>query len=381
MMTPFYLYRKTPQQVTCGVCGRTGGDISRTLGVCRECIVSRPESAADAVTRSRHASREAYSTPPVPPRSAGGATCRICANQCRMAPGELGFCGLRENRDGRVHSRAGTARVGLFKAYHDPLPTNCVADWVCPGCGGSGFPRYSHTRGPERGFKNLAVFLAACSFDCLFCQNWTFRDETEALSPLRTSGDLAEMVDSRTSCVCFFGGDPSPQMPFALAASRIALGEAGDRILRVCWETNGSMHPGLLRRAVEMSLETGGCIKFDIKASDENLHRALTGASNRRTLANLALAVELTRGRPDPPPVIASTLMVPGYVGPGEVSAISRYLASLDPDIPYSLLAFHPDYLMEDMGTTTGRWADECVSAARDAGLRRIKLGNVHLLS
>ncbi len=380
-MTAFYRYNKTPERVTCEVCGRTGGDISRALGVCRKCITGRMEEANEAITRFRLGARTAYSTPAVPPRSSGGSTCRICANECRMAPGELGFCGLRENLSGNVHSRAGTSRAGIFRAYHDPLPTNCVADWVCPGCSDSGYPRYSHSRGPERGFANLAVFLGACSFDCLFCQNWSFRDDTEALSPLRTPGDLAEMVDSRTSCVCFFGGDPSPQMPFALAASRMALERVGARILRICWETNGSMHPGLLRRAVGLSLESGGCVKFDIKASDDNLHRALTGVSNRRTLDSIAMAVELTRGRPDPPPVIVSTLMVPGYVGEEEVSAISGYLASLDPDIPYTLLAFHPDYLMDDMGTTTGKWADECVSAARDAGLYRVKLGNLHLLS
>jgi pyruvate-formate lyase-activating enzyme len=43
--------------------------------------------------------------------------------------------------------------------------------------------------------------------------------------------------------------------------------------------------------------------------------------------------------------------------GAREVGSIARFLASLDPDIPYSLLAFHPDYLMDDMGTTTARQA------------------------
>lgn len=175
-------------------------------------------------------------------------TCRICVNRCRMGPGELGFCGLRENRGGKVHSRPGTSRLGVFTAYHDLLPTNCVADWVCPGCSGSGHPAYSVSRGSENGHKNLAVFLAACSFDCLFCQNWSFRENTEMLAPLSTPGELADMVDDRTSCICFFGGDPSPRFPFALAASK---------------------------RALALSLETGGCMKFDIKAWDENLNRAL----------------------------------------------------------------------------------------------------------
>jgi len=58
--------------------------------------------------------------------------------------------------------------------YHDPLPTNCVGDWVCAGGTGAGFPEYAHSPGPEHGYSNLAVFFHACSFNCLYCQNWTF---------------------------------------------------------------------------------------------------------------------------------------------------------------------------------------------------------------
>lgn len=372
---------REPEEATCKVCGRSGGDISRAIGVCRDCIVSDSRESRSAVASFRVKARSELSTPAFPPWTEGGVTCGVCVNRCRMGPGELGFCGLRENVNGRLHSLAGTSREGIFTAYHDTLPTNCVADWVCAGCSGSGYPDYSYCDGAELGNKNLAVFLAACSFDCVFCQNWSFRENTELLAPLREPGELAEMVDDRTSCICYFGGDPAPQAPFALKASRLALRKRKGRMLRICWETNGSENPALLRKMAEMSLDTGGCIKFDLKAHDERLHVALTGTTNRRTLENLELAAELCRSRPDPPPVVASTLMVPGYVTPEEVSSIAGYIASIDPSLPYSLLAFHPDYLMDDMGTTTAESARECVDAAREAGLSRIKLGNVHLLS
>lgn len=375
-----FISRK-PDEARCEVCGRVAGDVSRALGACRACILKDTEGVREVLNRARFDARREYSTPALPPRDEGGATCRICANECRIGPGGLGFCGLRENRDGKLYSRAGTRRIGLFTAYHDALPTNCVADWVCPGCSESGYPLYSVSPGPEKGYKNLAVFLAACSFDCVFCQNWHYRENTECLSPLRSPGELAGMVDSRTSCVCFFGGDPSPQMPFALAVSELAMARARGRPLRICWETNGSMNEGLLKKAVAVSLGTGGCMKFDLKAFDDRINQALTGTSNRATLENVSLAVELTRGRTDPPPVVASTLMVPGYVGADEVRKIAGYLACLDPEIPYSLLAFHPDYLMRDMGTTTAEWAQACVEAAKGEGLQRIKVGNPHLLS
>jgi len=49
---------------------------------------------------------------------------------------------------------------------------------------------------------------------------------------------------------------------------------------------------------LELSLTTGGCVKFDLKALDDNLHQALTGAGNRRTPQNLECAARPVTGIP-----------------------------------------------------------------------------------
>ena len=183
-----------------------------------------------------------------------------------------------------------------------------------------------------------------------------------------------------TNCICFFGGDPSPQLPHSLATSVLARRRASGRVLRVCWETNGTMHPRLLRRAMHIALESGGCIKFDLKDWNDGVHRALTGCSNRRTLENFALAAEMARSRSDPPAVVASTLLVPGYVDIEEVAALARFIASLDPGIPYSLLAFHPQLSLHDLPVTSRQHAEAALTAATQAGLTRIHLGNRHVL-
>jgi len=87
-----------------------------------------------------------------------------------------------------------------------------------------------------------------------------------------TEHKLASDVDEGTSCICYFGGDPTPRLPFALRASKLALEKNKGRLLRICWETNGSMGSGLLDKMIELSLNSGGCIKFDLKVWDENLH-------------------------------------------------------------------------------------------------------------
>jgi pyruvate formate lyase activating enzyme len=306
--------------------------------------------------------RGEFGLPPEPPRTPGGVECPLCVNACRLGEGELGLCGVRTARSGELIHLAGTHRGALVSWYDDALPTNCVAAWVCEGS-------------RQRGQVNLAVFYEACTFDCISCQNWHFRLKRPPGNV--AAQQLADQAHRRTFCVCYFGGDPAPQMPHALVTSRL-LAKQG---ITICWETNGSMHPRFLDQAVDLSLQTGGCIKFDIKAFDINLHLALTGVSNRRTLDNFGRAARRVRERPETPLVVASTLLVPGYVDAQEVYHIARFIAQLDPGIPYALLGFHPHFFVHDLPRTSVRHAEEAEAAARSAGLERVRIGNRHLLS
>jgi len=351
--------------------------ISGSLGLCSDCIRHHFDEVLPMIEQAHYKAREPFGLPPYPPKTEGGKTCPICMNECSIAEGRISYCGLRTNINGKL--KGATANLANVSWYYDLLPTNCVADWVCPGGTGAGYPRFAYRSGVERGYKNLAVFLQACSFDCLFCQNWHFRQLAGRPAQV-TASKLAEAVDDHTACICFFGGDPTPQLPYAIYASRLALKRNQERILRICWETNGSMHPALLKQMVELSLNSGGCIKFDLKAWSEEIHIALCGISNNRTLDNFRFLARFTKIRPSPPLLVASTLLVPGYVGKEEIAGIAAFICSLDPDIPYTLLAFHPDFLMTDLPITSRQQAMECLEAARAAGLNRVRLGNIHLL-
>jgi pyruvate formate lyase activating enzyme len=351
------------------------------------CIRGGGSGVEERIAESHRAARAAFDLPAAPPCASGGAACTRCVNHCVIADGAGGFCGVRENVGGAL--RGGDSADGRVSWYYDELPTNCVADWVCAGCTGDGYPRFSVSNGgAELGHKNLAVFYSGCSFDCLFCQNWQHRRAGGSQRAVRAE-ELAGAVDAATTCVCYFGGDPGPQIEHAVGASARALeGRRGGRAtaggpllpLRICWETNASADPTLMRRAFDLSVATGGCMKIDLKAYDETLHRALTGVTNRRTLENFAMLAELAPKERHPPALVASTLLIPGYVDGEEVRSIARFIAGLGRSIPYALLAFHPDFAMTDVPITSRRQARECEEAARGEGLARVHVGNVHLL-
>jgi pyruvate formate lyase activating enzyme len=355
-----------PEQV-CRLCGTHSRLIAAQLGVCLACIRHDPQEALRIAATAHAVARALFGLPPQPPRTEGGRHCGLCVQDCVIGEGERGYCGLREVRPGepgRLRHLAGTPSRGHLHWYRDPLPTNCVADPVCAG----------HT---QRGKHNLAVFYASCTIDCLYCQNYQFRETDPARSTCLTAAELADAANPRTYCVCYFGGDPASQMGHALAASRL-LAERG---VVVCWETNGTARPRLMDRAMDLSLSTGGCVKFDLKAHDDALHRALTGASNHQTLENFSRGAARFDERPTPPPVIASTLLVPGYVDVQEVGRIARFIADLNPAIPYVLLGFAPQFLFPDLPRTSVRHAEEAEAAARAAGLHTVRIGNRHLLS
>jgi len=357
--------------------------ISSGLGICLQCIRKRPTEALK-ITGGIHAdSRDRFGLPPAPPNDPEGLRCGTCANDCRIGPGRKGFCGLVSNVDGKLVRYGGTAEKGVLQWYYDPLPTNCVAWWFCPGCTGAGYPKFAYRPGPETGYMNLAVFYGACSYDCLFCQNWYYRNLSASLRPVMSAESLAGKVDEHVSCICYFGGDPSVQLPHALKASEIALEKAREkrRILRVCWETNGYMTPASAEKAAKISLDSGGVVKFDLKAWSEDLNKALCGVSNKPALENFRrIGQKFFRQRTDLPVLTASTLLIPGYIDVEEVEKIAYFIADIDRWIPYTLLVFYPQYEMNDLSATARALAEDCYKIAKESGLEKVRLGNIGLI-
>ncbi|MHA1384967.1 MAG: radical SAM protein [Candidatus Helarchaeota archaeon] len=337
----------------------------------------------DIIEKLRLKSREQYNLPVSIPRSKGGKKCGMCANDCEMALDELGYCGLVKNENGRINRLSGTSKSGLLNWYYDPNPTNCVAAFVCPAGTGCGYPEFANKEGPEYGYNNLAVFYGACNFDCFFCQNHQYREMPRKLKPVMSAEELANKLTEQVSCICYFGGDPTPQMPHAIKTAQIALKKAKEKeqIFRVCFETNGGMNWPLLKKAANLAFESGGCIKVDLKCFNENLHIALCGVSNQQTLNNFRKLGEYVNKRPEIPFLIASTLLIPGYVDIEEVEKIAEFLCDINPEIPYSLLGFYPHYFMNDLPITSKFHAERCVKIAKKIGIKKVNVGNIHLLS
>jgi pyruvate formate lyase activating enzyme len=335
----------------CKICGEKK-EVSQSLKICVDCIRTDFDQAFPFIEKAHKDVKREFGMPETPPRT--GIPCGFCINECKIEEGETGYCGSRRNKDGIIIPKSGSDDAAFVECYYDPLPTNCVSMKFCGE---------KNTRGK----KNLAVFYGSCTYDCLFCQNWHYRTVHHVMSV----DDLASWADDNTACICYFGGDPTPQIMHALnVAEKVNT--------RICWETNGAFSRGLARKIGKTAFASGGTIKIDLKTYSENLNYALCGSSNKNTLANFKYIYESFQ-RKDPPILVASTLLVPGYIDEKEVSHIAEFIGSIDPDIPYCLLAFHPHFKMQDLPYTSRDLAHSCLKAAQKY-LNYIDLGNVWLL-
>jgi len=340
----------------CKLCGKDK-EITEILGVCLDCIRDLPTEAFPNMDESHKKAREGFSLPKTPPSREDGIQCGICSNKCRLKEGGRGYCGVRGNSGGELLPGTGYA---LAYTYLDPLPTNCCASWFCEGSKNEG--------------NNLAVFFYGCNMNCLFCQNSTHK-EIENAPKINMDEFISKATNKDISCICFFGGSPEPQLPFAIKASEEILKERPE--VRVCWELNGNGNEDLLLKAAKLSSDSGGIMKIDIKAFNPNLNKALCGVYNEQTYINFKLIAE--KFFSEKPMLSATTLLIPGYIDGIEVERIAKFIAEINDEIPYSLLVFHPDFRMTDLPATTKELADECYQAAKKY-LKNVNIGNKHLL-
>jgi len=340
------------EKTKCSLCGNESKEISSNLGTCISCIRNKPEKALAKTGQAHKKIRKNFHLPPTPPRISTGIQCSICANGCKIGEGGRGYCGLRKNENGKLIQPT----EGLLHTYYDPLPTNCCASWFCPGSEEVGY--------------NLAVFPFGCSFDCIFCQNYEhkFIDRADHVNE-----DSLVHRAKKAACICYFGGTPEPQLPLLLKTTKKIL---ENKPVRICWEWNGTGNPRLVKKAAGYSHVSDGVIKFDLKAYDRNLNIALTGRPNDRTLQNFRMIAENFQKKNL---LTATTLLVPGYIDKEEIEKLARFITDLNPDIPYSLLAFHPDYKMMDIPVTSKKMAMECYKTAKKH-LNHVNIGNKHLL-
>lgn len=209
---------------------------------------------------------------------------------------------------------------------------------------------------------------------CRACGSCVLLGVRSKYCPRKLSLDNIVLLDDKTwgparNIISFTGGDLACQIDFYVESTKEI--KALGKNLWVMFETNGY---GLTPKHLDM-LKDAGLDSFwlDIKAYDDKVHRLLTGASNENVLK---LPAEIM----DRDFVLeVSTVYIPGWVEEDQIKKIAELLAQVDQYIPYSIIAFIPEYQLIEIPPPTFKRMVNAFFSAKDAGLKNVKLGNLGL--
>jgi pyruvate formate lyase activating enzyme len=71
------------------------------------------------------------------------------------------------------------------------------------------------------------------------------------------------------------------------------------------------------------------------------------------------------------------SVCIPSWVGTDEMRKIAELLAQVNSGIPFAIVAFLPEHRLRHIRSPNFEQMTEALEAAKDAGLKNVKLGNV----
>ena len=282
----------------------------------------------------------------VEPISKDRLRCFGCGHECPIPEGAAGVCKVRFVRGGRLH-----------------VPWGYVGGVQCDPIEKKPF-FHAHP-----GALAYSFGMLGCDLHCAYCQNWVTSQS------LRDPGAVSMPADA------------TPRMLAADAArlgARVVVSTYNEPLITAEWGVaifKEARAAGLLTAFVSNGNGTERVLDFirpwvdlykvDLKSFDDGRYRQLGGRLapilfTIRRLREMGVWLEIV------------TLLIPGFNdGQDEIKRLTAFVASISPDIPWHVTAFHKDYRMSDPENTTPDMLMRAAGIAREAGLRYVYAGNL----
>jgi len=276
----------------------------------------------------------------------GRLRCYACGHCCPLPDGAVGVCKVRFNENGRL--RVPWGYVGGVQC--DPIEKKPF------------FHAYP-------GALAYSFGMLGCDLHCGYCQNWVtsqaLRDPAAVAPPLLAApADLVrDALRQQASVMVSTYNEPLITSEWAVAVFK----EAKAAGLVTGYVSNGNGTPEVL----EYIRPWVDLYKVDLKSFDDRHYRELGGRlaptlDTIRRLEAMAFWVEIV------------TLLIPGFNDSAdEIARLTAFIASVSPDIPWHVTAFHGDYKMTGPHNTTADMLADAAAIGRASGLRYIYAGNL----
>ena len=272
--------------------------------------------------------------------------CYACGHRCMILPGLDGICRVRYNEGGRL--MVPTGYVGAIQC--DPTEKKPF------------FHAYP-------GSLALTFGMLGCDYHCSYCQNWVtsqaLRDPKAVAPPREVSPEqmihIAERYGARLVVSSY--NEPLITSEWAVEIFK-QVKPAGF----VCgYVSNGNATPEVLdyiRPWVDL-------YKVDLKGFNDKSYRKLGGV-----LENVLDTIKMVHERGFWLEIV--TLVIPGFNdSTDELRGAADFIASVSPEIPWHVTAFHGDYKMTGPDNTSVETLIRAAEIGYEAGLKFVYAGNL----
>jgi pyruvate formate lyase activating enzyme len=276
----------------------------------------------------------------------GRLRCYACGHCCPLPEGAVGVCKVRFNDGGRL--RVPWGYVGGVQC--DPIEKKPF------------FHAYPGARAYSFG-------MLGCDLHCAYCQNWVtsqaVRDPAAVAPPLAATPEalVRDALRSKARVIVSTYNEPLITSEWAVAVFK----EAKAAGLATGFVSNGNGTP----EVIEYLRPWVDLYKVDLKSFDDRHYRQLGGRlqpilDTIRRLHETGFWLEIV------------TLLIPGFNdSEDELARLAEFVASVSPDIPWHVTAFHGDYKMLEPEDTTAAMLLRASAIGRSAGLRYVYAGNL----
>jgi pyruvate formate lyase activating enzyme len=276
----------------------------------------------------------------------GRLRCLACGHCCPLPDGAVGVCKVRFNAHGRL--RVPYGYVGGVQC--DPIEKKPFFH-AAPGALAYSFG------------------MLGCDLHCAYCQNWVtsqaLRDPQSVPGLRRISADTIVSDAARLGAYAIVSTYNEPLITSEWAVDVFKVAKSAGFVTG--FVSNGNATPEVL----EYLRPWVDLYKVDLKSFDDRHYRQLGGRlqpilDSIRRLHAMGFWVEIV------------TLLIPGFNDrPDEIARLTAFIASVSPDIPWHVTAFHADYKMQGTRSTTADMLLAAAATARSAGLRYVYAGNL----
>lgn len=279
--------------------------------------------------------------------------CNLCPRFCKIKPEKVGFCGVRKNVNGAL------ASVNYGKSVPitcESIETEAVFHYA-------------------PGEPILSLGNIGCMMKCDFCQNWATSQsrlvQDHNVSYISPESVVQYALDNNIRMLSWTYNDPVVWQEFVVDTARLAKQHGIQNLYKSAFY--------ITPQAIDELLEVMDIFSVSIKSLDDDFYRRVTkgrlepvlegvkqvyGAIKQGANVHLELSNLCVTGRNDN---LQESLKTAHWM-----------LENLDADVPLHYVRFHPDYLYTQVERTDPAFLEEARTAAINAGLNYVYVGNVH---